>query len=562
MTEKIMSAELRRRVRLWVSLGALLIFAGCGQNGSTQTDVSATASNPGGVIVLHRGNGAEPKSLDPHHAEGTWESAVIGELLVGLTTEDEKGKPIPGAAESWETSADGKTWTFHLRDHQWSDGQPVTAGDFVFAWQRILEPKTAAQYASLLYLFKNAEPINAGKMAPAMLGAKAIDDKTLQLELEHPAPFITELMTHQTTYAVPRHLVEAKGDAWSRAGDYVGNGPYLLKEWIPNDHITLVKNPKFYDAANVKIEEVVFYPTTDSDAALRRFRAGELDVQDPLPASQIDWLRKNMPEVIGIGPYLGVGYIVANQTRKPFDDVRVREALNLAYDRETVASKINRLGQAPAYSIVPPGIANYPNGQALDFKALSYPDRIKRAQDLMRQAGFAPNKPLRTTYSISTAPDTRRVAVALQQMWKQIYVDIELVQSEVQVNYVKLQQGDFDLGGAGWVADFNDARNFLMLLMTSDAGLNYGRYTNPKFDALMNQSDLEPNVEKRALLMAEAENVALKDYAWIPTLNLVTTNLVHPYVKGWVPNIRDIHRTRWITLDDKARTAAGQHTVP
>ena len=551
-----MNHSTTRRALLTTVSGAAFALAGCGQSG-TQSNAgpSAGASNE---VVFYRGNGAEPKSLDPHHAEGTWEAAVIGELLVGLTTEDDKGEPIPGAALSWETSADGKTWTFHLRDHNWSDGTPVTAGDFVYAWRRILDPKTAAQYASLLYLFKNAEAINSGKMAPEMLGASAPDDRTLVLELEHPAPYITELMTHQTTYPVPRHLVEAKGDAWTRAGNYAGNGPYMLREWVPNDHIIVARNPQFYDAENVKVDRVVFYPTTDSDAALRRFRAGELDVQDPLPASQIDWLRANMPEVIEIGPYLGIGYIVVNHMRKPFDDVRVREALNLAYDRETVSDKILRLGQEPAYSIVPPGVANYPQGIAFSFKSMPYSERIKRGQELMRQAGFGPEKPLKTTYSISTSPDARRVAAAVQQMWKQVYVEVELVQSEVQVNYLKLQQGDFDIGGAGWGADFNDARNFLMLLMSND-GLNYGRYENPKFDALMNQSDQEPDTMKRAELMAEAEKLALKDFAWIPTLNLVTTNLVHTYVKGWVPNVRDIHRTRWISIDTAARAASGEH---
>jgi oligopeptide transport system substrate-binding protein len=544
----------RRAFLTSVCGAALLPLAGCGDDGPTgaKTGSAAPGQTPG-LVVLNRGNGAEPKTLDPHHTEGTWESNVVGELLTGLTTEDMDANPMPGAAERWETSPDGKTWTFHLRDHLWSDGMPVTAQDFVYAWQRILNPKTAAQYASILYIFKNAEKINGGKMPVEMLGAKAIDDKTLEVELEHPAPYIPELMMHQTTYPVPRHLVEAQGDAWTKPGAYVGNGAYTLAEWSPNDHIALVKNPKFYDAANVRIDRVVFYPTVDADAALKRFRAGELDVQDPLPMSQIDWLKANMPEVLEIGPYLGLGYIVVNQSRKPFDDVRVREALNLAYDRETVTEKIIRLGQKPAYSIVPPGIANYPNENAFEFKTLAYPERVSRAQDLMRQAGYGPNKTLRTTYSISTAPDAKRVAAVLQQLWKQIYVDVELLQSEVQINYMKLQSGDFDIGGAGWVADYNDARNFLFLFMTNNGGFNYGRYRNPKFDALMEQSDQEPDLVKRGQIMSQAEAIALKDFALIPTLYLVTTNLVRPYVKGWKANIHDFHRMRFVSIDEGVR---------
>jgi oligopeptide transport system substrate-binding protein len=546
-------ATSRRAFLASVCGAALLPLAACGDKGAnTKTGAAAPGQTPG-LAVLNRGNGAEPKSLDPHHSEGTWENNVIGELFTGLTTEDVDANPVPGAALSWDTSPDGKTWTFHLRDHFWSDGKPVTAQDFVYAWQRILNPKTAAQYASILYVFKNAEAVNGGKMPVEMLGAKAIDDKTLQVELEHAAPYIPELMMHTTTYPVPRHIVEAQGDAWTKPGAYVGNGAYILTEWNPNDHITIEKNPKFYDAENVKIGRVVFYPTVDADAALKRFRAGELDVQDPLPISQIDWLRANMPEVLGIAPYLGIGYMIVNQSRKPFNDVRVREALNLAYDRETVTDKIIRLGEKAAYSIVPPGIANYPNENTFDFKALPYPARLKRAQDLMRQAGFGPDKRLRTTYAITTAPDTKRVAAVTQQMWKQIYVDVELLQSEVQINYMKLQNGDFDIGIAGWIGDYNDARNFLFLLMTNNGGFNYGRYHNPKFDALMDQSDQEPDVVKRAHLLSQAEAIALKDYALIPTRYLSTTNLVRPYLKGWKANIHDFHRTRWQSLDEAAR---------
>jgi oligopeptide transport system substrate-binding protein len=549
-------AKTRRAFLASAGGAALFLAAGCGDNGAPSGQTGTAASAAASAGILRRGNGAEPKSLDPHHTEGTWESNVTGDLLMGLTTEDAAGKPVPGAATNWDTSPDGKVWTFHLRDHLWSDGTPVTAADFVYAWQRILNPKTAAAYASILYLFKNAEAINSGKMPPGMLGAKAVDDKTLQLELEHPAPYVTELMTHNTTYPVPRHVVDAKGDAWTRPENYVCNGAYVLKDWIPNDHITLEKNPKFYDAANVKIERTLFYPTVDADAALKRFRGGELDVQDGIPMSQIDWLRANMASMLQIKPYLGLSYLLCNHTRKPFDDVRVRESLNLAYDRETMTNKIIRLGEPPAYSFVPPGVANYPGGNSFDFKSLAYPDRVKKAQGLMQQAGFGPTKRLRTTLAISTSPDAKRVGAVVQQMWKAVFVDVDLVSSEPQINYMKLQSGEFDIGGAGWIADYDDARNFLFLLMENDGGLNYGRYKNPKFDALMVQSDQEADAVKRGQLMAQAEKIAMDDYAWIPTLDLVTTNLVRPYVKGWEANIRDLHRTRWLTIDEAARANA------
>ena len=536
------------RMKTWVALGVVLLLSACGQ--AADTPVGAGEENEDrGEIVLHRGNGAEPNSLDPHRASGTWESNIIGDIIVGLMTDDSEGKPISGAAERWEVSDDGLTWTFYLRDHTWSDGAPVTAEDFVFAWRRILNPETAAAYASILYVFKNAEAINSGETPPEELGARAIDAQTLELQLENPAPYLTEMLTHFTTYPIPRHVVETHGGAWTRGGNYVGNGPYTLAGWVPNDQVTLVKNPRFYDAENILIDRVVFYPTTDAMAALNRFRAGELDTQAPLPSQQIDWLRANMPEAVHIQPYLGVSYTLINNERPPFDDVRVREALNLAYDRETVTEQVLRLGAPPAYGIVPPGVANYPGGNELSFRDMPYGERITRAQLLMQEAGYGPDNRLVTTLSTTTSPDSRRIAAVIQQMWQQIYIDTEVVNNDVQIHYLRLQEGDFDIANAGWVGDFNDARNFLFLLMTNNGGLNYGRYYNPAFDELISRSDEEHDLIRRGELLAEAERIALDDFAWIPTRYVMTMNLVHPYVKGWITNISDVNRTRWLSLE-------------
>jgi oligopeptide transport system substrate-binding protein len=253
-----------RRAFLLGASAFALAAAGCGRSGTAAGD--ATAARPG-EIVFHRGNGAEPLSLDPHHVAGNWELNIVGDMLVGLTTEDAEANPIPGAAESWEESEDGKTWTFHLRDHRWSDGRPVTADDFVYAWRRILDPKTAANYAYFLYLIKNAEAVNTGKMPLTALGVTATDAKTLVVALEHPVPYLLQFMMHVTTYPVPRHVVEAKGDAWTKPGSYVCNGPYVLAEWAPNDHIVTVKNPSFYDAANVHIARTIFYRLAAGESA-------------------------------------------------------------------------------------------------------------------------------------------------------------------------------------------------------------------------------------------------------------------------------------------------------
>jgi oligopeptide transport system substrate-binding protein len=526
-------------------LAAAMFVAACGQTGETQ-QVTPSADN-----TLRRGNYAEPESLDPALADVAPELNIVADLMIGLIGDNAAGENMPGAAERWETSDDGLIWTFHLRPHQWSDGMPVTAEDFVYAWRRALLPETASEYASILYVFKNAKLINEGALPPDSLGARVIDADTVELTLEHPVPYLQELLSHVTSYPVPRHVVEALGRDWARPGNYVGNGPYTLAEWQPSDHITLTKNPRFYDAENVKIARVEYYPTEDYDAALRRFRADELDLQERLPPQQIDWLRANMPDTLRMVPQLRIEYVVFNQTKAPFNDVRVREAISLASDRVTLSARIRRLGEPAAYSIVPRAIANYADGPELPFKTMPYPDRLARAQELMRASGYGPQRrlPARLSLRSNTAAE-RAEGAALQEMWRAIYVDLEIVPSDNAVFYNALRTGDFDLAKASWGADFNDARNFLFLLMSdSGDGLNYGRYRNQEFDALMRRSDQIADGAERARIMAEAEAIALKDSAWAPLYFWVTNDLVHPHVKGWVSNAMDENRTRWLSLE-------------
>jgi oligopeptide transport system substrate-binding protein len=508
------------------------------------------------VGTFRLGNAAEPFTLDPTMTDATWENFIIGDLMMGLTTEDPKARPIPGMAERWETSPDGLTWTFHLRDAQWSDGTPVTAEDFLFSWRRLLDPKTAASYAYYPYVIKNAQPINAGKLPGTALGAYARDARTLEVHLEHPAPYLPEMLVAAPMMPLPRHVVEAKGKDWTKPGNYVGNGAFVLKEWIPNDHVTAVRNPRFFDAANVKLKQVVYYPTADYGAALRRLRAGELDVQDRLPNEEFGWIKKNMPELIDPVPQLILDMIAVNLEKKPFDDIRVRTALNLAINREAITGKIVPVGYVPAYNLIPPDIANYPGGNALFFKSMPYPERTAKAQQLMRQAGFGPGKRLRTTYMIrSTAAGYyRAVAAALQQMFALIYVDISIIPTDAQVFYKQIQEQDFEMSQPGWQADFDDASNFLDLFRTG-GGNNWGAYSNPAFDRMLNAAQNDPDIQSRGLKLAAAERILLEDQAFMPLFFWVSGNLVRPYVKGWVSNDMDIHRSRWISIDEKARAA-------
>jgi oligopeptide transport system substrate-binding protein len=530
-------------------IAAMLLLAACSRNGSA----NQTVHSPDYLV---RGNGFELKSLDPHYIDGAWEVNAVGDLLVGLTTDAPDGSPMPGAATSWETTADGKTWTFHLRDHVWSDGVPVTAHDFVFAWRRILEPARGAPYAYYLWLIKNAKAISDGRLPATALGVTAKDDRTLVVELEHPAPYMLEYLLHQAVYPVPRHAVLAKGNAWSKPGNYVANGAYLPKEWVPNDHLTLVKNPRFYDAQHVRITTVIYKPTSDTLAALKLFRSGEIDTQNLLPTAEIDWMRARIPRALQIRPMLGIVYIVPNFLRKPFQDVRLREAIALAYDRETMTNKIVRLGQPPAYHFVPPETANYPGGTNCDFLLLSYDRRLERARRLMVEMGYGANNHFHTTFDTSTTPDAKRTFATLQAMLRRIYIDLDPVTSDGQVFYKKLQTGQFDIASGAWIGDFNDAGTFLDLLQSS-SGNNYGHYQNASFDTLLAEANSTADLRRRGQLLEEAEQIALNDYAVIPTRFLVTQDIVEPYVKGWIPNMRNVNRTRWLWIDRRAKPERG-----
>lgn len=535
-----------------VGLGLALIggIAAC----SPAEDAQAVS---GDHVVLHRGNGAEPSSLDPHKASGTWENNVIGDLFMGLYTEDVNGAPVFGMAVGHEISEDGLTHTFDMRDGAlWSDGEPVTAYDFEYAMRRILNPETAAKYASILFIIQNAEAVNTGDMALEELGVHALDADTLEITLNRPAPFLPWLLTHYTTFPVPAHVVEELGDRWVRPGNMVSNGAYVLEGWTPNDHITLVKNDQFFDAENVAIDEVIFYPTDDESAALRRFRAGELDMNTGFPAQQYRWLQENMPDETHVVPYFSTSYILFNVEEPPFDDVRVRRALSMAVDRDTIAYRILATGQIPTYSLNPPQMPDY-TPPRLSFADESWNDRIATARELMEEAGYGPDNPLEFTYRYMEGNDSRRVAVALQNWWGEIYADVDVVNTEPAVHYNDLQSSNFEVGGAGWIADYPDPENYLFLFDSTTGALNYSQYNSPEFDDLLHRAQNSADQDERAALYRQAEEVLLADSPFIPTLNGVSRTLVGAHIQGYEDNAVHIHRTRWMSINEEQRRQQG-----
>jgi len=505
--------------------------------------------------TLNRGNGPEPDTLDPQFASTVYESNIIGDMFLGLLTEDAHGEPVPGAAFGFTASNDGLIYTFHLREHTWSDGKPVTAHDYVYSYRRILDPKTAAQFAAILYPIVNAEAVNAGRLPVHELGVRAHDERTLEIRFAVEVPYVAQLFSHYATFAVPQHVVEQHGTHWLSPQTIVTNGAYILKEWVPNDHIVLVKNPKFYDARNVEIERINYYPTQDYSAALKRFRAGEFDVQTGVPSEEIDWLKYNMPGVLRVSPYMATQYIMFNVGAKPFDDVRVREALSLAVDREVVAGRVMHAGEKPAYAFVPPNMPGYPGQAQLGFRTMPMQARATKARALLQQAGFGSDNPLAFDFNVADTSDARLVSVALQAMWGAVGAQANITPLDEKNHYNLLLKRSYSVAWAGWVADYRDPKDFLMLCQSSSRDLNNSGYSNPKFDAAIAQSDLESDPVKRAHLLQDAEQMMLDDVPIAPVYNQVSRNLVSPIVSGWYGNDINLNRTRFLKLSRRRAVA-------
>jgi oligopeptide transport system substrate-binding protein len=529
------------------SLAALLALTGCG--GATE-DGGASTVQIGGASgtelaehqVLHLGNGPEIQTLDPHRGEEISGSNVQRDLFEGLVNERGNGDLTPGAAESWEISADGRVYTFHLRRNaRWSNGDPVTAHDFVFGMQRGCDPATLSKYGFILSPIKNADEITAGKLPPAELGVRALDDHTLTIELANATPYFLGLLTHSMTYPLHRPSYEQHGNLFTRPGNLVSNGAFVLAEWVVQSHLKVVRNPHYWDAANVKLEEIWFYPTEDLSAELQRYRAGELDYTYEIPSAQFDWVSENLSSELTVTPYLGSYFFGFNVTRPPFkDNPKLRRALSLAVDREIIAHDVVGMGEQPAFGYVP-AVQGY-TPQNMVESSWTQEQREAEAKKLYAEAGYSETNPLRTTLYYNTHEDHRRVSIALAAMWKDVLgVEIELLNQEWKVFLdTRTEKIDTRIFRSGWIGDYNDAFTFAELLR-STSGQNDPGYANAEYDRLVaaSQSELDPH--KRAALLEGAERVLLADMPIVPLYHYVAQHLVKPWVRGWEPNIMDRH---------------------
>ncbi|MFQ5972800.1 MAG: peptide ABC transporter substrate-binding protein [Alphaproteobacteria bacterium] len=508
------------------------------------------ASVASAEVVFHRGNTGEPETLDPHRTSTTYESNILHDLLEGLVIHDPAANVVPGVAESWEISEDGKIYTFHLRGNaKWSNGDPVTAGDFVFSLRRILTPDTGAKYSNILYPIKSAEAINNGEASPEDLGVVAIDDTTLQIELESATPYFLELLTHQTGLPVHPPSVEAWGDDFVRPENMVTNGAYILDEVVPQAHVKAVRNENYWENDSVQVDTIFYYATEDRAAALRRFQAGELHTNNDVPQDQVRWMKENLAEEFKASPRLGTYYYALNMKDAALADARVRRALSMAIDREYIVEEITGAGQMPAYSFVPPGTGNYGEPALADYRELSMIDREEQAIELLTEAGYGPDNPLEVEIRYNTSENHKQVALAIADMWAPLGVEVKLFNSDVATHYAYLRDGgEFQVARAGWIADYNDAQNLLFLVESDSVGFNYAKYDNPEYDALMDKAATTIDLEDRAKILRQAEEHFMRDLPFIPIYHYVNLELVSSDVSGWEQNVQGVHLTKYVRL--------------
>ncbi|HUZ91083.1 MAG TPA: peptide ABC transporter substrate-binding protein [Methylocella sp.] len=530
------------------ALFATLFLAVLGLSLAAKISLAGEAHAP---MIWHRGELGDPGSLDPHKAQTLIESNILDELFEGLVTLNARGEIIPGVAASWTVDSAATVYDFQLRpDAKWSNGDKVMPGDFVFAFRRLMAPATGAPYANILYTLKNAEKINRGELPAEALGVRALDEHTLEIALEHPAAYFISQLAHFTAKPLHQKSIEAFGSDFVRPAHMVTNGPFMLKEFIPNDRLVLIKNPYYYDAAHVALDEEIFYSLEDRSAALRRFMAGEIQSYDDVPVEQIGFVRSHLADAFKVTPSLGSYYYAFDTRHKPFDDRKVRQALSMAIDRDFLAERIWGGTMDPGYSFVPPGIESYGAPSTVAWKDADLFEREDEAKKLLVEAGFGPGgQKLEVEIRFTNSENHRATAVAIADMWKALGVETRLLATDATTHYAFLREKPpFDVAQSGWFADYPDAQNFLFLGQSDNQGLNVASFTNKTYDNLMHDAEVEASPERRRAILHEAEALLLDEQPDLVLLTYRTRALVSPKLKGWEANVLDNHPGRYISI--------------
>lgn len=507
--------------------------------------------------ILLRANGTEPAALDPHLVTGIPEHHILTALLEGLVRPHPKTlAPLPGVAESWDISEDGRAYTFHLReDAKWSNGEPVTADDFVFSYRRILSPKLGATYASMLYPMVGAEAYNKGELTDfAQVGVKALDSRTLEITLNEPTPYFLSLLTHYTWFPVHPETILAHGEIdqrdskWTRAGNFVGNGPFNLKEWRVHDYIDVEKSPTYWDGQNMFLNGIRFFPIDDKNVEERAFRSGQVHVTNSIPLHKIKPYQEADSPALNISPNLGTYYYAVNTTREPWNDPRIRKALALAIDRDAIVNNINQKGEIPAGHFTPPNTAGFTARASLPLG--DYEANLAEAKRLLAEAGYPNGEGLPELELLYNTSDSHKVvAQAIQRMWKEgLGVNATLLNQEWKVYLNSRREGQFDVVRAGWIGDYNDPNTFLELLASWNEN-NAAQWKNEEYDALIREAAKTTDQEKRFELFQQAEAILVEEMPIIPIHFYVSAYLIDPSVKGWHPNVLDQHPYQAISLE-------------
>ncbi len=473
------------------------------------------------------------KSMDPQINTDVEGSGVLRSLFEGLYNEDQEGGLVPGVAMSHELSDDKTTYTFHLRDNaKWSNGDPVTAGDFVYAWKRLADPATASEYAWYMELMQieNASEIIAGETPVDELGVTAVDDHTLQVKITAPLPYFPKMLTHASTFPVNQKVVEEFGDKWTEAGTLVGNGAYVLKEHILGEKVVMEPNPEYWDHDKTILQTVTALTINDQNAALTRYMAGELDRVD-IPAGQYPRLKEEHPdEAISVPQSCSYIYMYNLDEEKgpeALKDVRVRKALSYAIDRDIVVNNILQGGQAPSYNWTHAATEGFEMPE-IDYASWTQADRLAKAKELIAEAGYGPDKPLDLTLNYNTSESHKKIAIAVQQFWKGIGVNLTLNNMEWKVHTDKMQNQDFDIARYAWCGDYNEASTYLDLF-TSYSGHNNGKFFSEEFDTLMKDSK---TAENPAPLYKEAEQILADQMPFAPIYQYTKVEMIKPDIKG------------------------------
>lgn len=522
-----------------------LLFFACTKN--DKTPVTEATQNQ----ILLKGNGTEPQDLDPHIVTGIPEHNIISALLEGLITEDPLDlSPKPGMAEFWETSIDHLTYRFILRkDARWSNGDPLTAADFVYSWQRMLSPELGSEYAYMLFCIKNAERYHTRELTDfTKVGVTAVSPYILEVTLNCPTPFFLSVLTHFSMFPVHRPTLEKhgayrRGSKWTRPENYVGNGPFILKKWIMNKIIVVEKNPLYWDASQVRLKEIHFYPVDNIATEERMFRAGQLHITNTVPSEKIGEYRKNDPELIHIVPYLGTYYYIFNTLKAPFNDLRVRRAFAMSIDRKKIVEKVTKGGQLPAFAFTPPNIGGY-------IPQAHVPYDLEAARKLLAQAGYPQGEKFPAVAILyNTSEGHRKIAVAIQQMWKTaLNVEVTLINQDWKVYLSSRKTKDFEIARAGWIGDYADPKTFLDMFVTGH-GNNHTGWSDPRYDAIVTEANCMPDIQKRLALFQQAEKMIVDQAPVLPIYTYTNASLISSDVKGWYPNILDHHPYKHVYLE-------------